>query len=428
MLHALPVRAADGVFTLSDRTEARARAPDPITNQAVALDVETVMDARAVWVGHTLTYTLADLPRFTLLDFNGAAIQPAFLDSLLAAVEWRSPRVRIRVAEAASYGQLSIESLSALPSPGTPAPAANPTGQPAPLPSATLGPATSAPLLYASSETSAATTLLLKPWTVLTRIGYRLAGGGDSSAQRSLPFQQGPFAEANADYRVTGHDHLSTVGSASETSFAGVAGSVAEGTNNTTATATLPATEDVLLSAEEQWRHRWARMTETLLSGGWYASSSQVGNTPTQLGNGPVAEAAFGQRFERGGDSTSVRADVRVAPLVDTLNGTVDEQIRASLEASWTHRRFNLRGYVSAGGSVQQGTPISDRVAAAELDAAYRVSEKLTFDTGVRALYQEQNALGPVPAGGGNAPIVEGTLSQVVIFLAVTVRPVKARF
>ena len=85
MLHALPLSAsADGVFTLSDRTEARARAPDPITN-AVALDLDTIMDARAVWTAHSATYTLADLPRFTLLDYNGVAIQPALLDGLFAA-------------------------------------------------------------------------------------------------------------------------------------------------------------------------------------------------------------------------------------------------------------------------------------------------------------------------------------------------------
>jgi hypothetical protein len=131
--------AADGVFTLSDRTDARARAPDPITN-AVALDIDTLMDARAVWTNHNATYVLADLPRFTLLDYNGAAIQAALLDSVVASGEWRWPRVKIRVTENASYGQLSFESLALLPAPGAPVAPPNPTGQPAQLPTGQLVP------------------------------------------------------------------------------------------------------------------------------------------------------------------------------------------------------------------------------------------------------------------------------------------------
>ncbi|HEX3345648.1 MAG TPA: hypothetical protein VHS09_13790, partial [Polyangiaceae bacterium] len=168
MLHVLPLSvAADGVFTLSDRTEARARYPDPVlqatrNENAVALDVDTLVDARLVWKTHIATYTVADLPRFTLLDFNGAAISPAFLDSVVLTGEWRWPRVGLRVNENASYGQLSVESLSAIPAVGTPAPAPSPTGAPPSPTGATIVPTTSQPILFVSSDSSVSSALSLR--------------------------------------------------------------------------------------------------------------------------------------------------------------------------------------------------------------------------------------------------------------------------
>ena len=406
MLHVLPLSvAADGVFTLSDRTEARARYPDPITN-ALALDIDTLMYARAVWTAHNATYTLAELPRFTLVDYNGPAIQPAFLDGLAASAEWRFPRVQIRVAEAASYGQLSIESLSALPAVGTPTPPANPTGQPAPLPTTNLVPPTSQPLLYGSSETYVGSTLLLRPWTILGRVGYQIAGGADAAAQQFLPLQQGPFLEGTADDKVGPRDHLATVTTDSETSFSS-------------------GTEDLLFSLEEQWRHDWSRKTETLLAAGWYVARTRAAfDAPDEFASNPVAEAAFDRQLGRGTNTGELRADVRLAPFINRLTGLVDEQIRGSLEASWTHRRFKLRAFASAAESTQQGTTTSARYGTAEVDAAYKVSDLLTFDGGVRALDQEQNG---IPVTGSNEPSV-AKFSQGVVFFAMTIRPIKTRF
>jgi hypothetical protein len=409
MLHVLPLSvAADGVFTLSDRTEARARAPDPITN-AVALDIDTLIDARAVWTARDATYTLADLPRFTLLDYNGAAIAPAFLDSLMMSGEWRRRRVRIRVLENASYGQLSFESLAALPGPGTPQAAPTPAG-PAPLPGATQVPNTGQSILYASSDTSVGSTLQLRPWTVLTRVGYQLTGGVNDAAQQVLPFQKGPYADATADYKLRAHDHLVTFVSGSETSF------------------TPLGTEDLLAEIDERWRHEWSRRTQTMFALGWYAARTRAGaDDPDVFASNPVAEAELDHDFSRRGSTSSIRLDVRLAPFVNRLTGLVDEQIRGSLEASWGRRRWRLRAGATAAESVDQGTATSTRLGFAEIGAAYKVSEALTFDGGFRAIYQEQDFQGAPPAAGGAAPIVESTLSQGVVFIAVTVRAVKTK-
>jgi hypothetical protein len=313
------------------------------------------------------------------------------------------------VEETASYGQLSFESLSSIPAPGTPEPAPNPTGQPQPLAAATLVPKTSQSILYGASETSVGSALLLRPWTVLSRVGYQLTGGVDSAAQQYLPFQQGSFAETTADYKLYAYDHVATVASGSETSFSAPAN-----------------TEDVLAQIEEQWRHRWARKTETLLGVGWYVARTRAGlDQPDLFASNPVAEAAVDQRYVRGANQAELRLDVRLAPFINRLTGLVDEQIRGVIEGTWTHRRLKLRAFASAAESVDQGTATSARYGTAELDAAYRVSEWLTFDGGVRALYQEQN--GPSPAGSAS-PFLASTLSQGVVFVAVTVHAIKARF
>src|SRR5579863_7938921 len=98
MLHALHVLAASGVFTLTDRTEVRVRNPDPITN-ALALDTDTLLDARvALTVPHSF-YTLAYMPQLSLLDFNAAGIHPALMHGVLAAADWHSHRTRITLTE-----------------------------------------------------------------------------------------------------------------------------------------------------------------------------------------------------------------------------------------------------------------------------------------------------------------------------------------
>jgi hypothetical protein len=406
MLHALPVSAdAAGVFTVSDRTEVRARYPDATTQpvgQDVALDLDTTLDARAVWAAHNATYTLADLPRLTLLDYNNrAGSQQAFLDTVQASAEWHPPHVLLRVAETASYGEQSFESLSALPAAGT-SPVGNATGQSTTSPS--VVPTTNQTILYASSVTSVASTLQLRPWAISARVGYQLSGGADQAAQKSLPLEQGPLATLSADWQVDRRDHLITVANGSETSFS----QSAEDSQGA---------EDVLVKVDEQWRHRWSRRTETLLAGGWYVARSRVtAIAPDQFESGPDGEAAVNQQFDLGGGTGQFRADVSVAPFIDPLNGVLDEQIRGTLTGSWTRRRVTFRIFASAGESLDQDTSTSIRLAMAEIGTVYRVSEWLMVDGGVRALDQEQKGASPP------------SLTQGVLFLALTVRLARARF
>jgi hypothetical protein len=403
MLHVLPVLAEPkAVFTLSDRTEARLRAPDP-TN-AAALDLDTLVDARLVWTSRSTTLTLANLPRLTALDVNGAARQPAVNDGVIASAEWHSRRVDIRVTENATYGQQSFESVTVLPAPGSP-PISTP-GQPAPMATASLVPPTSQSLLFVSSDTVLDSALLLRPWILTGRVGYHLFGGADDSSRQYLPLGRGPLAQATADYQLAGstRDHLVTLANASEASFS-------------------TGTENVVAVFEEQWRHRWARRTETLLDAGWYVSRVRTAsNAPDEFVSNPAAAAAVEQTFAHGRDRGEVRVEVRLAPVINVLTGLVDEQVRATVEGKWVRGRVTVRGFASAGGSTNPDTPTSVRQAMGELDTAYSPSKWWTLDGGVRGVLQVQNG------SGANGAIVESTFGQIGVFVGISVQAVKVRF
>ena len=407
MFHALPVSAAaGGTFTVTDRTEVRARMPDIVTNAPLALDLDTRIDARATLSSHNAEYMLAYQPSLTLLDMNAGGIQPAVLNGLVASAEWRSHRTSVMVTERGTYGQMAFESLSGLPAPGTPTAPTTTPGTPVPLPSQTvIAPVQS--YTFGSSETAVTSTVMLRPWTLTTRVGYQLSGGINESV---IPFQNGPFGYFIGEYRLGSRDNLDTVVSAAEASFS-------------------TGTENLLVSAEEQWRHRWARLTDTMLSAGAYGARIRTAtDAPYQTNGNPEAAAAIDQRFQRGASQTELRAEVRVAPIINPLTGLVDNRVMGTVWAGWNYRRIGFRGYVTASESLQQDTAIASKVVAGELDASFRATEAITFDAGGRAVFQDQNTQAVSPDPTQPAPIVSNTFNQTVVFFAVTVRAVKARF
>lgn len=408
MLHALTLAAAVD-FTLTDRTEARVRNPDPITN-APALDFDTLADARAVLRARTNLYTAAYMPRLSMLDVNGAGVQPALLHSGLAMADWNWPHVRLSLTENAAYGTQSFESLAALPAPGTPPPTpVGMPGQPPPLPTAQLTPAVRT-FLFASSATKLASTVYKRPWTFITSVGYQVSGGADSQAQQVLPFQQGPFADASAGYAASSRDDLVTDVNGAEASFSN-------------------GIDDLFINAQERWTHRWRRATYTILSGGVSEVRERTGFTaPSKLHTNPIIEAEVGERFGRPASRFDLRLNLRLAPVVDRLSGIVDQRVQGVLGADWTHRRLLLGAFVTAAESANQGTPTSIRMIQGEIDASYRLSEALMVDGGARFLSQMYNVPGPAPAGGGQAPIIANNFAQSVIFVALTVQAPKVRF
>jgi hypothetical protein len=422
MLHALPVPADVGTFTLSERTEVRGRDPDQVTGGA-AMDLDLGVDARATLSSPHHVYTLAYTPKLSFLDLNAVGFQPALLHGLLASAEWRTGHVSVLVSELASYGERAMASLGTLTTPGTPV-QTGPNGQPLPVANAQLQP-TVEKFLYAGSNTTVSSTLTLRPWLVTGTIGYQLSGGADSVAQQSLPFQQGPTAEALADLRATRHDHLVTDVSAREATFSAPAGLPPV---NAPSGAPGTGTEVMLVEAREQWKHAWTRTTSTMLSAGVSeARSRDAAFDPYTYSTDPTVEGSVEQRFGRGKTLASIVLDLRLAPLVNQLTGIIDERVQGSVTGSWSRRKVTLGASVTAAQSTDQSTAYASRVLMGEVDASYAHSPALSFDVGARVITQDQNSATTLP-NDTTGPVSQTSFGQALFFVAVTIRPVKATF
>jgi hypothetical protein len=422
MLHALPVPADVGTFTLSERTEVRGRDPDQVTGGA-AMDLDLSVDARAALASLHHTYTLAYTPRLTFLDLNAVGLQPALLNGLEASAEWRARHVLVNVTEVASYGTRSMASLGTLNAPGTPVQTA-PGGQPVPIANAQLQP-TVETFLYASSNTTVSSVLTLKPWVVTASVGYQLSGGANSQAEAYLPFQQGPHGEATADVRASRHDHLVTDVSGLEATFSSPAGLPPIGSPAGTAGT---GTQALLVQALEEWKHAWSRSTDSMLAAGVYeARTRDAAFDPDVYSTNALAEGSLEQRFGRGKNLGSIVIDFRLAPLVNQLTGLVDERVQGTLVGSWTRRKVSLRGTVTAAESTNQSTAAASKVLTGEIDASYAHSPALSFDVGARVITQDQNTATTL-ANNTQGPISQTSFGQAIVFVAMTFRAVKATF
>jgi hypothetical protein len=420
MLHALPVPADVGTFTLSERTEVRGRDPDPIINRA-ALDLELQADARAVLASRHALYTLAYMPSLSFLDMNAAAITPAFLNSGLATGEWRAGHAVISVSELGKYGTTAFASLGTLSPPGSPVPT-GPGGQPAPIANAQPSPRVQT-FVILSSNTSVSSTLTLRPWTLNGTMGYQLSGGADSTSQQSIPFQQGPFAQGQADLRTGRSDHLATVVSGLETTFSAPAPPPAPGT----AAGAGVNTDVLLVQAQEQWRHSWSRTTDTMLAAGAYeARTRDKSLAPYVYSTSGTLEGSVEQRFGHGKSRGSIELDLRLVPVVNQLTGLVDQRVQGAVLGSWSRRKLSLRATATAADSLDQTSPAAAKLVTAEVDASYAQSEALSFDVGARVLAQDQNFA--TTSAAGQTGVTQTSFNQGVVFIAVTIRAVKAHF
>lgn len=404
MLHALTLVAAAETFTLTDRTETRVRDPDPVTN-AAAVDLSTAPDARLLWDAGRDRYTLGYDPSITLLDVNGIGFKPAVMNTGLLAGEWNWPRLHLSLSEAASYGTQSFVSLSALPAPGAPAAPVTMPGQPQPLPAAQPVPVAQT-FAYASSDTELASAFHIRKWELGLSTGFRLSGGADAQARAVIPQQHGIIGDARGDYRLTGRDHLiSDVGFTQATFSNGP--------------------QDVILGFEERWRRQWTRTTDTAIAAGLYEARTNISSTaPTQYATNPTGEVELHHQLGGTKNRFDLRADARLAPIVNVLVGTVDQRVQGIVEIDWTHHALGLRAFGTAAESVSQDTSYASQVLQGEIDASYRLSKALSLDTGARLLEQRQN----VPAQAGSTAFTQVNFSQTVVFVAVTVRAVDARF
>ena len=370
-----------GSVDVSDRTELRVRAPG--TASSASIDVETALAARLSLSSRRFHFTLGYTPRFTVWDANTAAVQPTLLHSGEARAEWLGRLAQLSLDETASYGGVD---LAATPF------ALAPQGQP---PHADLVPSPGV-LQLASSTTTLATRLSLRRWTLAASAGYQLSGGATPDAQKLLPLGAGPFGEVSADAAVTRRDHAVTSLSASESSFS-----------------SGPA--DLLGEGSLGYRRLWSRAVETRLSLGVSETRTRASAfAPYTSATYPVAEGVLERRSGADGQ-LDARVGVRLGPLVNRLLGVVEERVEASLAGSYRRRRLTARVLASGSRSVPASTPIATSLLAGELGVAYGATHVVAVDTGVRGIWQRQEA-------------TLGTFSQGTVFIGVTWRAPPARW
>jgi hypothetical protein len=142
----------------------------------------------------------------------------------------------------------------------------------------------------------------------------------------------------------------------------------------------------------------------------------------------PVAEATLNENLGHGKNQFKLQFDTRLAPLINPFIGSVNEYIRGTILAAWSHRHLLVQAFVAAGETVNQDTPTSSRMLQGEVDLSYQVTEALSFDGGARLIKQEQSV--PTPSAVMGAPPTTTTIpfTQGVVFVAITVRPVKLKF
>jgi hypothetical protein len=393
--------AVSGALNLADRTELRLRDPGDAPS-VPSFDVENSPEARLALSSRDLRGMVAYTPRLTLWDVNNTGLQPLWLDAGELRGEWRNRHARLAIDEAAAYGALNIATLAPAPGP-----------EAAPL---RVDVIPISRMDFASSTTTVSSSLLLRRWSLDSGLGYQLSGGANASSRASLPFQHGPFANARADHLLTRRDHLTTIASASESTFSS-------------------GQDAVLLEVEEAWRHRWSRTTEALVTLGAAEAKQRASETAaSSYGVLPVVEASVDHGPPRRDDAYHVlealhpkaegritmRLSARVAPVINRLLGDIEERAQVTADVGWRSGPFGLGGMVLAAQSIPDTGPQAVKLLMGTVTLQYRASEWVWLDGGIRGLLQRQAP----PAAPAGAPAVAppATVSQGVVSIGVTVR------
>jgi hypothetical protein len=410
--------AVEGTFTLTDRTETRVRAPDPVTNNT-AYDIENVPNARLVLTSPKFEYTFVYAPHLDYIDLNEQGARPSILNTGLAAAQWHERHVRLTLAEAASYGDQSFAGLAFLPAVGaTPPPNGAVGGVTAtgttPLP--TTQPVPPVELVRIVSTITTLQSQIELHRLVLTQlVGYQISGGADAAAQELLPLLHVGFAEADFDAKADPRDHFVTV----------LKANAANATSQTFGTAPGENIDSVLVELDERWERQWSRATNTELGVGIYGERLQLAaGAPYTFSADPTFYAALNDRLARGRNQIDFRAEVGLGPTIDRLTGFVDQRAFATAQLTWTHRHFELRLLGTVAETVPQTASGALRVATGEIDAIYHVSKVVTLDGGFRLLWEKQDPILQTATVEGTQALTFGPAA--VAFVALTVNAVKS--
>jgi hypothetical protein len=392
MLSVLPLVADIAAsLVLSDRTETRLRDPGD-SPSGPSIDIATTPEARLSLASPRTALALAYTPRLTLWDVNDAGVRATWLHAGVARLDWHADNsTTMSLEQGGSYGALSFAAL------------AFPPGSEGAAPRVDVVPSSQI-IQFESSSTTLASRVEGRRWDLRSTVGYQVSGGADGAARLVVPLQMGPLAEAVVTSATSPVDHLATMAIGSETKFSS-------------------GPEIALVEGDERWKHMWSAFTETDLtlgvSEGRVRASALV---PATNEFNPVAEVTLEQRVLSDQDRVTLRIDARLGPVVNRLLGIVDERIQGTVGAKWIHGPFGVGAFASAQQSVPTGGPDATELLTGEVGLSYTATDAVTFDLGVRGLWQRANQPVVSSSTPGATNIVEASLAQGVVFIGATFR------
>ncbi len=384
-LFAAPVA---GTFDVSDRTEVRVRYPGLAAGEP-SLDVETAPDAKLALHSDSAAFRLEYSPVITAWDLNVTGLQPAVLQNGALGLAWHNDDVALSVDEHASYGTQNYASLQAVPPPGETFPRVD-----------VLPP--NATIQYVASLTTLRSVFSLRRWRLTAEAGYQLGGGSDAVAQTLIPYQSGPLGMIEGDYALTRRDHLVSSLAVGDYSFSSGA-------------------EDLLVEADEAWRHLFTRSTSfEALAGVSQGRTRLVSTVPYDYPTYPVLGVRLGQHIGSEARGGGGQLSVKIDPVVNRMFGNTDERFEAQAIGTWAMLplRFNLTA--SYAESLDESQVGAVRLFLGEARVTWEINKYFWLDGGERLLVQDP--LGPVPVGSAVTPYTLFPLTQEVTFVGLTIR------
>lgn len=294
-------------------------------------------------------------PRFTLRQVD---LRASFemLHAGTASASWRGRRATFEAHADGAYGTESFSSLALQASTGAP-------------PIQRL-PAT-ARVSYASLRAGASVAWAAsRRWKLTAGVDFLLSGGVDDPSRAAVPFQSGPRAELGAGYALTRADQLLSAVDVSQVTFSS-------------------GQDAAVIAASEAWRRALSRRLSSTLRAGAAGALHRGGEDGASIYSVyPVAEAALAWRLPP--DGAEVQASVWVEPVVDRLNGRVDERLQAAVGATWSPSPLvAVRARIGAAQSVPWDGAQAVRLALGEAAASVRVTGRLRVEVGTRGALQE---------------------------------------
>ncbi len=363
MFAALPIALGlAGTLALSDRSEVRLRVPGT-TNTGASFDLETTPEARLMLASRRTRYTLSYGPTGTLWDVGQTSVRATLLHEGAARVDWFAPRTRVSLEETARYGSIDFSSAALTSTrPGQP-----PTLDAIPKPEV---------IRFGASQTTLSSHLTMKRWTIDSAVGYQLSGGATERARAALPFQKGGFGDVQGEYAVTRRDFATTRLEAAETSFSS-------------------GPESILIGPSERWRHLLSRVTTSELTLGASLSRFRPASDASYSFEAhAVAEAALDHRLAVGTGRLELRYSVGLSPVVNQLDGSVDDRLRGTVAATHTVKHFTSRALLAASESMPPSRSDATRLFAGELGTTWTPRGVVGLDAGVRGFYQRAETTG----------------------------------